>query len=38
MVVKTSFCLPPETVGTVIAAGSDALRANRTYVAFLKSL
>ena len=36
--VKTSFQLPPETVDAVIAAGRDALRANPTYAAFLKSL
>jgi len=36
--VKTSFRLPPETVDAVIAAGRDALKANPTYVAFLKSL
>jgi NTE family protein len=36
--VKTSFHLPPETVDSVIAAGRDALRANPTYAAFLKSL
>src|SRR5215813_1235931 len=36
--VKTSFRLPPETVDAVIAAGRDALRANPTYAAFLKSL
>jgi hypothetical protein len=36
--VKTSFRLPPDTVDTVIAAGRDALRANQTYAAFLKSL
>jgi NTE family protein len=37
-VVPTSFRLPAETVDMVISAGRDALRANRTYVAFLKSL
>jgi NTE family protein len=36
--VPTSFRLPEETVDTVIAAGRDALRANPTYAAFLKSL
>jgi NTE family protein len=36
--VPTSFRLPEETVDTVIAAGRDALRANPTYTAFLKSL
>jgi NTE family protein len=36
--VPTSFRLPPETVDTVVSAGRDALRANRTYGAFLKSL
>ena len=36
--VPTSFRLPPETVDTVIAGGRDALKANRTYAAFLKSL
>jgi NTE family protein len=36
--VKTTFRLPPETVDTVIAAGRDALRANPTFAAFLKSL
>jgi NTE family protein len=36
--VKTSFRLPPDTVDAVIAAGRDALRANPTYAAFLKSL
>ena len=36
--VPTSFRLPPEQVDTVIAAGRDALRANPTYGAFLKSL
>jgi len=36
--VKTSFRLPPDTVDAIIAAGRDALRANPTYAAFLKSL
>jgi NTE family protein len=36
--VQTSFRLPPEKVDAVIAAGRDALRANSTYAAFLKSL
>jgi len=36
--VPTSFRLPPEQVDAVIAAGRDALRANATYGAFLKSL
>lgn len=36
--VKTSFNLPAATVDTVIAAGREALRANPTYAAFLKSL
>jgi NTE family protein len=36
--VRTSFRLPPDTVDSVISAGRDALRANPTYSAFLKSL
>jgi len=36
--VKTSFSLPPDVVDYVIESGRDALRANPTYVAFLKSL
>ena len=36
--VKTSFQLPPDVVDYVIAAGRDAVRANPTYAAFLKSL
>jgi NTE family protein len=36
--VPTSFRLPPDMVDAVIAAGRDALRANTTYGAFLKSL
>ena len=36
--VKTSFQLAPDVVDYVIASGRDALRANPTYAAFLKSL
>ena len=36
--VPTRFKLPPEQVDLLIAAGADALRANRTYRAFLSEL
>lgn len=36
--VETSFTLPAETVDEVSQAGRDALRANKTFQAFLRSL
>ena len=36
--VETRFKLPPDQVNLLISAGRDALAANPTFIAFMKSL